>query len=121
MGSAGGWGQAGRFPDGPRRALCPWGLSSFPCTDAMLRPFQIRMAVVLLAGFTLAAAILASLNFAKESSFSLPTDLVSWVEAPGGLKAQSVLKDGPGERAGIKPGDLLVEANSARTPRISFL
>jgi len=87
----------------------------------MLKPFQVRVAVVLLAGFTLAAAILASLNFAKESSFSLPTDLVSWVEAPGGLKAQRVAKDGPGERAGIKAGDLLVEANSARTPRISFL
>ena len=40
------------------------------------------MAVVLLAGFTLAAAILASLNFTKESSFSLPTDQVSWLEAP---------------------------------------
>ena len=90
-------------------------------TDAMLKPFQIRVAVVLLAGFTLAAAILASLNFAKEGSFSLPTDQVSWVEAPGGLKAQRVLKDGPGERAGIKAGDLLVSANNVATPRVSFL
>ena len=87
----------------------------------MLKPFQIRVAVVLLAGFTLAAAILASLNFAKEGSFSLPTDLVSWVEAPGGLKAQRVLKDGPGERAGIKAGDLLTAANNAPTPRMSSL
>ncbi len=87
----------------------------------MLKPFQIRVAVVLLAGFTLAAAILASLNFAKESSFSLPTDQVSWLEAPGGLKAQRVLKDGPGERAGIKTGDLLVSANNVATPRVSFL
>jgi two-component system, NtrC family, sensor kinase len=87
----------------------------------MLKPFQIRVAVVLLAGFTLAAAILASLNFAKEGSFSLPTDLVSWVEAPGGLKAQRVLKDGPGERAGIKAGDLLTAANNAPTPRMASL
>ncbi len=87
----------------------------------MLKPFQIRVAVVLLAAFTLAAAILASLNFAKEGSFSLPTDQVSWVEAPGGLKAQHVLKDGPGERAGIKAGDLLVSANNVATPRVSFL
>ena len=79
------------------------------------------MAVVLLAGFTLAAAILASLNFTKESSFSLPTDQVSWLEAPGGLKAEQVLKDGPGERAGIKAGDLLVSANKVPTPRVSFL
>jgi two-component system, NtrC family, sensor kinase len=87
----------------------------------MLRPFQIRMAVVLLAGFTLAAAILAALNFTKESSFSLPTDQVSWLEAPGGLRAERVLKDGPGERAGIKAGDLLVSANKVPTPRVSFL
>jgi two-component system, NtrC family, sensor kinase len=87
----------------------------------MLKPFQIRVAVVLLAAFTLAAAILASLNFAKEGSFSLPTDQISWVEAPGGLEAQHVLKDGPGERAGIKAGDLLVSANNVATPRVSFL
>jgi two-component system, NtrC family, sensor kinase len=94
----------------------------------MLKVFQIRVAVVLLAGFTLAAAVLASLNFAKEGSFSLPTDQVSWVEAPGGLQAQRVLKDGPGERAGIKAGDLLTAAQlsggggtSVPTPRISLL
>ena len=87
----------------------------------MLKPLQIRVAVLLLAGFTLAAAILASLNFAKEGSFSLPTDLVNWVEAPGGLTAQRVQKDGPGERAGIKSGDLLVQANSVPIPRISLL
>ena len=94
---------AGSFPVGPRRALCLRELLFFFRTDAMLKPFQIRVAVVLLAGFTLAAAILASLNFAKEGSFSLPTDQVSWVEAPGGLKAQRVLKDGPG-RAGRDQG-----------------
>jgi two-component system NtrC family sensor kinase len=87
----------------------------------MLKPFQIRVAVLLLAGFTVAAAILAALNFAKEGSFSQPTDQVYWVEAPGGLKAERVLKDGPGQRAGIKAGDLLVAANSAPTPRTSSL
>ncbi|HTZ58539.1 MAG TPA: ATP-binding protein [Acidobacteriaceae bacterium] len=87
----------------------------------MLKSFQIRVAVVLLAGFTLAAAILASLNFVKEGSYSQPTDQVNWVEAPGGMLAQRVLKNGPGERAGIKAGDLLVAANNVPTPRISFL
>jgi two-component system, NtrC family, sensor kinase len=94
----------------------------------MLKVFQIRVAVVLLAGFTLAAAVLASLNFAKEGSFSLPTDQVSWVEAPGGLEAQRVMPNGPADRAGIKAGDLLTAAKlsgsrgeSVPTPRISFL
>jgi two-component system NtrC family sensor kinase len=87
----------------------------------MFKPFQIRVAVLLLAGFTLAAAVLASLNFVKEGSFSQPTDQIFWIEAPGGLKAQRVLKDGPGERAGIKAGDLLVAVNSAPTPRVPSL
>src|ERR1700760_152578 len=87
----------------------------------MLKPFQIRVAVVLLAGFTVAAAVLASLNFAKEGSFSLPTDLVTWIEAPGGLKAQHVTTGGPGEVAGVRPGDLLVSANHVTTTRVSQL
>ena len=87
----------------------------------MLKPFQIRVAVLLLAGFTLAAAILASLNFAKEGSFPLPTDQVNWLEASGGLKADRVVAGGPGEHAGVKAGDLLVSANNAATPRIAFL
>ena len=94
----------------------------------MLKVFQIRVAVVLLAGFTLAAAVLASLNFTKEGSFSLPTDQVSWVESPGGLEAQRVLKNGPGDQAGIKAGDLLTAAKlsgsrgeNTPTPRMSVL
>ncbi len=112
---------------GPRRALGGEGLSFYIRSNAMLKPFQIRVAVVVLAGFTLAAAVLASLNYAKEGSFSQPTDQISWVEAPGGLIAQRVLKDGPGQRAGIKAGDLLVAVKSAptaptvQTPRTSSL
>ena len=87
----------------------------------MLKTFQIRVAVVLLAGFTLAAAVLAALNYSKEGSFPQPTDRVIWQEAPGGLRAQRVVKDGPGERAGIKAGDLLVAANNVPTPRVSSL
>jgi two-component system, NtrC family, sensor kinase len=89
--------------------------------DAMLKTFQIRVAVVLLAGFTLAAAVLAALNYSKEGSFPQPTDRVIWQEAPGGLRAERVVKDGPGERAGIKAGDLLVAANNVPTPRVSSL
>ena len=117
------WGAAGRagFLLVHSVLLCSKEPLLFFRTDAMLKSFQIRVAVVLLAGFTLAAAVLASLNFAKEGSFALPTDSVNWVEAPGGLKALRVLKNGPGERAGIKAGDVLVSANKVPTPRISFL
>ncbi len=105
---------------GTRRALDRLGLL-FLRTDAMLKLLQIRVAVVLLAGFTVAAAILASLNFSKEGSFSLPTDLVTWQEAAGGLRAERVQQGGPGEQAGIKAGDLLTEANKVPTPRLSLL
>src|SRR6202012_2395570 len=88
---------------------------------AMLKSFQVRVGVLLLAGFTLAAVILACLNFAKDGSYPLPTDSVSWIEAPGGLLGQRVLKDGPGAKAGIKDGDLLVAVNKFPTPRVSFL
>ena len=81
--------------------LC-WSFLLFRA-DAMLKVFQIRVAVVLLAGFTLAAAVLASLNFTKEGSFSLPTDQVSWVEAPGGLEAQRVLRMDLAIRRGSEP------------------
>ena len=87
----------------------------------MLKPLPIRVAVVLLAGFTLAAAVLASLNFTKEGSYPLPTDQVTWLEAKGGLKAERVLSNGPGERAGIKAGDLLLSANKVEIPRVSSL
>ena len=87
----------------------------------MLRPLQIRVAVVLLAGFTLAAAVLASLNFVKEGSFPLPTDQVSWIEAEGGLKAERVVAHSPADNAGIKNGDLLVSANNAPTQRVAQL
>jgi two-component system, NtrC family, sensor kinase len=41
---------------------------------------------------------------------------VWWIEAPGGLKAQRVPADSPGERGGVKPGDLLLSANNVPTP-----
>ena len=82
---------------------------------------QTRIIVVLLALFTVAAAVFASFNFVQESNYQSPTDGVWWLEARGGLEAQRVTKGGPGERAGLKAGDLLVAANGAATPRWASL
>lgn len=87
----------------------------------MQRPVSIRLAVVLLAVSTLAATILAGLNFVEENHFQQPVDGVWWLEGRGGLVAEQVLSSGPGQRAGIKTGDLLVAANEQPTPRIAFL
>ncbi len=87
----------------------------------MQRLFQIRLAVIVLALSTLFAGIFASLNFVQEGKFQKPTDGVWWVEAHGGLRAERVLADGPGMRAGIKSDDLLITANDRPTPRIAPL
>src|SRR5215467_3672135 len=87
----------------------------------MERSLQTRVTVLLLALFTVAAAVFASFNFIQENNYQLPTDGVWWVEANGGLQAQRVLAKGPGQRAGIKGGDLLVQANDRPLPRFSSL
>ena len=79
----------------------------------MQRTFQTRIVAVLLALFTGAAIVCAGFNLVQESRYQTPTDGVWWVEAPGGLEAQRVPANSPGERAGVKPGDLLVAANDA--------
>jgi two-component system NtrC family sensor kinase len=70
---------------------------------------------------TVAAAAFASFNFIQENNYPAPTDGVWWIEAHGGLEAQRVLKDSPGQKAGLKPGDVLMQANDRPTPRWSAL
>ena len=57
----------------------------------MPRNIPFRIAAVVLATLTVAAVILASINYSHESQFSTPTDQVFWAEAPGGLIAQKVI------------------------------
>jgi two-component system, NtrC family, sensor kinase len=87
----------------------------------MEKSSQTRIIVVLLALFTVAAAVFASFNFIQENNYQSPTDGVWWLEAHGGLEAQRIAKGGPGERAGIKAGDLLLAANGRDTPRWASL
>ena len=77
----------------------------------MKKELQERSTAILLAIVTLAAILLAGKNFQKESEFAIPTDGVWWVEAGDHLQAERVHAQGPGERAGIKAGDKLYEAN----------
>ncbi|HKR28298.1 MAG TPA: hypothetical protein VJS11_12620, partial [Acidobacteriaceae bacterium] len=83
----------------------------------MERSFQTRITAVLLALFTGAAVVCAGFNLYQENRYQKPTDGVWWVEAPGGLRAARVPSNSPGERAGVKQGDLLVAANSQPVPR----
>jgi signal transduction histidine kinase len=87
----------------------------------MSRAFQTRIVAVLLALFTGAAIVCAGFNLVQENSYQIPTDGVWWVEAHGALEAQRVAPNSPGERAGVKPGDLLLSANEIPTPRSASL
>jgi len=87
----------------------------------MERSFQTRVTVVLLALLTAAVVVFAILNFNQENNFQTPTDGVWWIEAQGGLQAQRVSPNGPGERAGIKTGDLLLSADGVPTVRWATL
>src|SRR3569833_2403577 len=93
----------GRPAPGPRRP--------------MLKENQFRFIAAVVALMTATAIVFAFINFQKEREFETPTDGVWWVESGGHLKAERVEADGPGEKAGIKAGDILVAANGADVNR----
>ncbi len=87
----------------------------------MERSIQSRVVAVALALLTAAAVLLAVFNFEQEQRFEVPTDGIWWVESHGALQASRVPANSPGERAGIKAGDLLLSVNQQPTPRVAAL
>jgi len=80
---------------------------------------QTRILAIALAVATLAACVLALMNLERENGFDVPTDGVSWVEATGGLQAKHVPAGSPGDRAGIRTGDILVGINERPVARMA--
>jgi PAS domain S-box-containing protein len=74
----------------------------------MAKDLQSRFLFVVIALLSVTAVAFAWINFQKEREFSSPYDGVWWVESSGHLEAQRVDVSGPGEKAGVKNGDLLV-------------
>jgi two-component system NtrC family sensor kinase len=66
-------------------------------------PFKIVAATLM----TIFVVTIGILNLRDRTSWKDPTDGVFWVESASGVKADEVVPDGPGARAGIRPGDLL--------------
>ena len=87
----------------------------------MEKSLQTRVSVVLLAALTLAAIFFAALNFIQESQTQFPTDGIIWMEGHGGLVAQYVAKNSPGQLAGIRKGDVLISVNGIRAHSIAPL
>jgi PAS domain S-box-containing protein len=69
-----------------------------------------RLQATLLALATAGLVVLAVLNLRQEGQFQQPDDGVWWREVAGGLQAERVLPNSPGQRAGIRMGDLLTGA-----------
>ena len=90
-------------------------------TRPMMRELQSRATAILLALVTLSAVVFAWLNFRQEQHFSTPNDGIWWVEHGDHLDAERVLPDGPGQRAGVKPGDHLVEVSGQRVENTAGL
>ena len=80
---------------------------------------QTRILAIALALATLAVCVLAVMNFERESSFDVPTDGVWWVESTGGLRAEHVPPGSPGNRAGVRTGDILIGINDHPTERLA--
>ena len=87
----------------------PPGLGPMP--KPMNRESQARFVAVLLFLATVSAVVFAGFNFQAERRVTAPDDGVEWVERSGRLVADQVEPNGPGAKAGIKPGDQLVSVN----------
>jgi len=89
-------------PSQPRKGAVP---------KPMNRESQARFIAVLLFLLTVAAVVFAGFNFQAERKVTSPDDGVEWVEHSGRLVADEVEPNGPGAKAGIKPGDQLLSVN----------
>jgi PAS domain S-box-containing protein len=89
--------------------------ASHAAARPMDRGFQVRFTTVVLGLLTVAALVLGWINFQKEKEFQVPSDGVWWIEQNGKLTANQVAQGGPGAKAGIKAGDVVVSINQQAT------
>src|SRR5262245_9316309 len=99
---------------------CKNDVDSFNGT-LMPKALQVSITAIALALLTAAACALGIVNFLRQIHFELPTDGVSWIEIQGGLRAERVPVNSPAQRAGIRPGDVLIAVDEHPTPRVATL
>jgi PAS domain S-box-containing protein len=87
----------------------------------MAKDLQSRFLFVVIALLSVAAVVFAWINFQKEHEFASPNDGVWWVESGTHLQARWVDTNGPGEKAGVKPGDLLVAVDGRDVTNVGSL
>jgi PAS domain S-box-containing protein len=79
--------------------------------------FSFRaVATVLL---TVAVLILGGLNVQQKRRYVPPDDGASWIQSSRGIEARQIAVDGPAEKAGIQPGDILkaIDGRAVRNDR----
>jgi PAS domain S-box-containing protein len=72
----------------------------------------VRFSAIVLALATAALMVFAFINWKKEGQNPIPDDGVWWKEDATGLVAKALTANGPGEKAGIKVGDRLLQVNN---------
>ncbi len=72
-----------------------------------MNTFQVPFKTVAVTLLTVFLVTIGILNLRDRATWTEPTDGVFWVESESGLKAAEASPDGPGAKAGIRPGDVL--------------
>jgi len=87
----------------------------------MARDLQSRFLFVVIALLSVAAVVFAWINFQKDRRSFTPYDGIWWVESGDHLQARRVDLNGPGEKAGVKQGDLLVAVDGRSVSTVASL
>jgi PAS domain S-box-containing protein len=87
----------------------------------MARDLQSRFLFLLIGLLSLAAVVLAWINFQKDSEWFSPTDGVVWFESGDHLQAHRVDAHGPAEKAGVKQGDMLLAVDGHNVSNVASL
>jgi len=70
-----------------------------------------KLSALLLVLLTITMAVFGVVNFQQRLAFEVPDDGITWLDSSQGVHAAVVTPGSPGERAGIKPGDVLVSVD----------
>lgn len=77
----------------------------------MFHELKFQLSTAILAILTVAALVSAGLNLQQRNRFHLPDDGAVWVDHAAGVEVVDVGRGSPAERAGLRPGDLLLQIN----------